>query len=123
MIKPLLVYVSIGRCSLNLVRMCANSGQEIMPIAHMDLFPNALFNLFTLSDERYILLTGTSPPNLPLAKGRDVLSFSILIIEFLHTNYCVLFFTIIEFSLYISFQVAMQHTSPLAKGRKRGDYL
>ena len=76
MIKPLLVYVSIGRCSLNLVRMCANSGQEIMPIAHMDLFLNALLNLFTLSDERYILLTGTSPPNLPLAKGRDVLSFS-----------------------------------------------
>ena len=44
----------------------------------------------------------------PLAKGRNLLSFS---------------FTIIEFSLDISFRVAMQHTSPLGKGRKRGDYL
>ena len=35
----------------------ANSGYEIMPIAHMDLFPNALFALFTLSAERYIPLT------------------------------------------------------------------
>ena len=34
-----------------------------MPIAHMDLFPNALFSLFTLS------LRGTSPPNLPLLRG------------------------------------------------------
>ena len=49
----------------------ANSGYEIMPIAHIDIFLNALFNLFTLSAERYI------PPNLPLAKGRDMLSFSV----------------------------------------------
>jgi len=28
-----------------------------MPIAHVDLFPNALFALFTLSAERYIPLT------------------------------------------------------------------
>ena len=60
-----------------------------------------------LTFSRY-LLRGTSPPNLPFAKGRDVLSFS---------------FTIIEFSLDISFRVAMQHTSPFGKGRKRGDYL
>ena len=73
-----------------------------MPIAHIDLFPNALFSLFTLS------LRGTSPPNLPFTKGRNVLSFS---------------FTTIEFSLDISFRVLMQHTSPLEKGRKRGDYL
>ena len=73
-----------------------------MPIAHIDLFPNALFSLFTLS------LRGTSPPNLPFTKGRNVLSFS---------------FTTIEFSLDISFRVAMQHTSPLEKGRKREDYL
>ena len=73
-----------------------------MPIAHIDLFPNALFSLFTLS------LRGTSPPNLPFTKGRNVLSFS---------------FTTIEFSLDINFRVAMQHTSPLEKGRKRGDYL
>jgi len=32
-------------------------------------------------------------------------------------------FTTIEFSLDISFWVVMQHTSPLEKGRKRGDYL
>ena len=32
-------------------------------------------------------------------------------------------FTIIECSLAISFRVAMQHISPLGKGRKRGDYL
>jgi|GEM_PF-1177124 len=32
-------------------------------------------------------------------------------------------FTIIEFSLIISFRMVMQHTSPLEKGRKRGDYL
>ena len=73
-----------------------------MPIAHIDLFPNALFSLFTVS------LRGTSPPNLPFTKGRNVLSFS---------------FTTIEFSLDISFRVLMQHTSPLEKGRKRGDYL
>ena len=60
-----------------------------MPIAHIDLFPNALFSLFTLS------LRGTSPPNLPFAKGRNVLSFS---------------FIIIEFSLDVSFRVVMQHT-------------
>jgi len=68
----------------------------------MDLFPNA-FSPFS----RY-LLTGTSPPNLPFVKGRNGLSFS---------------FTIIEFSLDISFRVLIQHTSPLEKGRKRGDYL
>ena len=54
------------------------------------------------------LLTSTSPPNLPFSKGRNGLSFS---------------FTTIEFSIDISFWVAMQHISPLAKGRKRGDYL
>jgi len=32
-------------------------------------------------------------------------------------------FTIIEFSLDISFRVVMQHTSPLFKARKRGNYL
>ena len=73
-----------------------------MPIEHIDLFPNALFSLFTVS------LRGTSPPNLPFTKGRNVLSFS---------------FTTIEFSLDISFRVLIQHTSPLEKGRKRGDYL
>ena len=45
--------------------------------------------------------------HLPLYIYWNVLSFS---------------FTIIEFSLTISFRVAMQHTSPLGKGRKRGDY-
>ena len=40
-----------------------------------------------LTFSRY-LLTGTSPPNLPFTKGRNVLSFS---------------FTTIEFSLNISF--------------------
>jgi len=37
-----------------------------MPIAHIDLFKNALFSLFTLS------LRGTSPPNLPRDKGEKV---------------------------------------------------
>ena len=32
-------------------------------------------------------------------------------------------FVTIDFSLDISFRVVMQYTSPLAKGRKRGDYL
>ena len=32
-------------------------------------------------------------------------------------------FTTIEFSLDKAFRVAMQHTSPLEKGRKREDYL
>ncbi len=48
----------------------------------MDLFPNALLTF------SHYLLTGTSPPNLPFTKGRNVLRFS---------------FTIIEFSLDISF--------------------
>ena len=39
---------------LKIVFLCTNSGYEIMLIAHIDLFPNALFNLFTLSAERYI---------------------------------------------------------------------
>ena len=41
----------------------------------------------------------------------------------LYWNMLSFSFTIIEFSLDISFRVVMQHTSPLAKGRKRGDYL
>ena len=41
----------------------------------------------------------------------------------LYWNILSFSFTIIEFSLGISFRVLMQHTSPLAKGRKRGDYL
>ena len=68
----------------------------------MDLFPNALLTF------SHYLQTGTSPPNLPFTKGRNVLSFS---------------FTTIEFSLDLSFRVAMQHTFPLEKERKRGDYL
>ena len=68
----------------------------------MDLFPNALLTF------SHYLLTGTSPPNLPFTKGRNVLNFS---------------FTTIEFSLDISFRVLMQHTSPLEKRGKRGDYL
>ena len=41
----------------------------------------------------------------------------------LYWNVLSFSFTVIEFSLDISFRVVMQHTSPLAKGRKRGDYL
>ena len=41
----------------------------------------------------------------------------------LYWNLLSFSFTIIEFSLDISFRVVMQHTSPLEKGRKRGDYL
>ena len=41
----------------------------------------------------------------------------------LYWNILSFSFTIIECSLAISFRVAMQHTSPLEKGRKRGDYL
>ena len=41
----------------------------------------------------------------------------------LYWNVLSFSFTIIEFSLDISFRVVMQHTSPLEKGRKRGDYL
>jgi len=37
-----------------------------MPITHIDLFPNALFSLFTLS------LRGTSPPTPPRDKGERV---------------------------------------------------
>jgi len=42
---------------------------------------------------------------------------------FLYWNMSSFSFTIIEFSLDISFRVAMLRTSPLEKGRKRGDYL
>ena len=38
---------------------------------------------------------------------------------FLYWNVLSFSFTIIEFSLDISFRVIMQHTSPLEKGRKR----
>ncbi len=38
----------------------------------------------------------------------------------LYWNMLSFSFTIIEFSLDINFRVAMQHTSPLGKGRKRG---
>ena len=41
----------------------------------------------------------------------------------LYWNVLSFSFTIIELSLGISFWVAMRHTSPLKKGRKRGDYL
>ena len=41
----------------------------------------------------------------------------------LYWNVLSFSFTTIEFSLDISFRVLMQHTSPLEKGRKRGDYL
>ena len=37
---------------------------------------------------------------------------------FLYWNMLSFSFTIIEFSLDISFRVAMQHTSPLKKGEK-----
>ena len=42
---------------------------------------------------------------------------------FLYFNVLSFSFTIIEFPLDISFWVVMQYTSPLGKGRKRGDYL
>jgi len=41
----------------------------------------------------------------------------------LYWNVLSFSFTIIEFSLDISFRVVMQHTSPLGSGGKRGDYL
>ena len=41
----------------------------------------------------------------------------------LYWNVLSFSFTIIEFFLDISVRVIMQHTSPLEKGRKRGDYL
>ena len=41
----------------------------------------------------------------------------------LYWNVLSFSFTIIEFSLDISFRVVMQHTSPLGKGRKCGDCL
>ena len=41
----------------------------------------------------------------------------------LYWNVLSFSFTIIEFSLDISFRVVMQHTSPLFKARKRGNYL
>ena len=70
-----------------------------MPIAHMDLFPNALVSLFTLS------LRGTSPPNLPFSKGRNVLSFS---------------FTTIEFSLDKAFKWLCSTPLPLQRGEREG---
>ena len=41
----------------------------------------------------------------------------------LYWNVLSFSFTIIEFSLDISFRMVMQHTSPLEKGRKRGELL
>ena len=41
----------------------------------------------------------------------------------LYFNVLSFSFSIIAFPLDISFRVAMQHTFPLGKGRKRGDYL
>ncbi len=41
----------------------------------------------------------------------------------LYWNVSSFSFIIIEFSLDTSFRVVMQHTSPLEKGRLRGDYL
>ena len=65
----------------------------------MDLFPNALVSLFTLS------LRGTSPPNLPFSKGRNVLSFS---------------FTTIEFSLDKAFKWLCSTPLPLQRGEREG---
>ncbi len=67
-----------------------------MPIAHIDLFRNALFNLFTLSADSYISLF------LLFSRGeREGIIYT-------------------ELTYFISFCVVMQHTSPLGKGRKRG---
>ena len=70
------------------------------------------------------------PPKSSFAKKRDVLSFSFTIIKFsLDISFRVVMqYTFIVYflwveSLDISFRVIMQHTSPLEKGRKRGDYL
>ena len=60
----------------------------------------------------------------------NVLSFSFTIIEFsldvslrVVMQYTFIVYFLWVESLDIGFRVAMQHTSPLAKGRKRGDYL
>ena len=81
------------------------------------------------------LLRGTSPPNLPFSKGRNVLSFSFTTIEFsLDKAFKWLCstplplkrgeregITYTELTYFISFWVVMQPTSPLGKVRKRGD--
>ena len=100
---------------------------------------------------RYVLIA-TSPPNLPFFKGRNAKSIflipywypSLLCIEPVFYSrefflYCILalplqyteriftvlklFLQCIESSLFIAYRVVMQHTSPLKKGRLRGDYL
>ena len=65
----------------------------------MDLFPNALLTF------SHYLLTGTSPPNLPFTKGRNVLRFS---------------FTIIEFSLDKAFKWLCSTPLPLKRGEREG---
>ena len=103
-----------------------------MPIAPIDLFWNALLCLFTLSAERYIPLLTSPRINVKGWKGEKVKGgkqhikskkTSNIVDLSLYWNVLSCSFTIIECSLDISFWVAMQHTSPLAKGRKREDYL
>ena len=86
-----------------------------MHIAHIDLFPNALFNLF------HAMLTVTSPPNLPRNKGERLKrgkseriqtpykeqKASNVVHLALYWNMLSFSFTIIEFSLVISFRVVM----------------
>ena len=131
----------------------------------MDLFPNALFNLFhAICWEVHPLLTSpgikvkgyfldeggrnkdeswyvfSSPAtyfNLPYptqvkvkrwksermqAPYKEQKASNAVHLPF-YWNVLSFSFTIIEFSLDISFWTAMRHISPLEKGRKRGNYL
>ena len=98
----------------------------------MDLFPNAFFSLFhAICWQVHPLLTSTGIKvkgwkgekvkgcrhHIKSKKTSNPVHLS------LYWNVLSFSFTIIEFSLDISFRVVMQHTSPLVKGRKRGDYL
>ena len=49
------ILISFSLCSYFVIVYC-KFGIRIMPIAHIDLFRNALFNLFTLSADSYISL-------------------------------------------------------------------
>jgi len=94
----------------------ANSGYEIMLIAHIDLFPDALFNLFhTICWEVHPLLTS---PGIKVKKWKSERmqapykeqKASNAIHLPLYWNVLSFSFTIIEFFLAISFWVAMQYT-------------
>ena len=97
--------------------LCANSGYEIMLIAHVDLFPDELFNLFyTICWEVHRLLTS---PGIKVKKWksekvkgcRHHIKSKKQIMQYTYPFIGMCWgssFTIIEFSLAISFRVVMR---------------